>query len=266
MPEGDTLRRTAAALRPRLVGNTVVSAQPARVARLQGHRVDAVEANGKHLLMRFDKDLVLHSHMRMTGSWHIYAVGERWRKPTRLASAVLTFADVVAVAFSVPVLELTRDPREQVGHLGPDILGDDFDPLESVHLARLSDRTELGDLLLDQRVCAGIGNIYKCETMWLHRANPWLLTETLGDDELAGMYATARRLMKQSVEGMGFARRAVHARGHRPCPRCATPVAVRAQGVLGRLTYYCPRCQGGPNDLSRRGRAASSTPATARPT
>ena len=247
MPEGDTLWRTAAALRPRLVGKTVVSAAPPRLGRLKGRTLDAVDANGKHLLMRFDDDLVLHSHMRMTGSWHVYAPGQRWRKPPRMACAVLTFDDVVAVLFSAPVVELTRDARDKVGHLGPDILAEDFAPEEAVRLARLSDRAELGDLLLDQRVCAGIGNIYKCETMWLHRANPWRPTQDLTDEELREMYSTARRLMRQGLTGSaGGSRRAVHARGHRPCPRCAAPIAVRAQGVLGRLTYYCPRCQGGP--------------------
>ncbi|HEV1997967.1 MAG TPA: DNA-formamidopyrimidine glycosylase family protein [Candidatus Dormibacteraeota bacterium] len=247
MPEGDTLWRTAAALRPRLVGKTVVNVEPSRLGRLKGRRVDAVDANGKHLLVRFDNDLVLHSHMRMTGSWHIYAPGQRWQKPARLASAVLAFDDVVAVLFSAPVVELTRDAQEKVGHLGPDILAEDFAAADAVSLARRSDRVELGDALLDQRVCAGIGNIYKCESMWIHRANPWRLTVEISDDELAEIYETARRLMRQSIAGSRLGgRRAVHARAHRPCPRCATPIAVRAQGALGRLTYYCQRCQGGP--------------------
>ena len=252
MPEGDTLWRTAAALRPRLVGRTVLYAEPLRIARLKGRRVEGVDSNGKHLLMRFDDGLVLHSHMRMTGSWHIYAPAQPWRKPARLASAVLTFDDAVVVLFSAPVVELTRDARELVGHLGPDILADDFDVADAVRLARLSEREELGDLLLDQRVCAGIGNIYKCETMWLHRANPWMRAADLTDNELGQMYATARRLMRDSIAGRGRgARRAVHARNHRPCPRGGTAVAVRAQGLLGRLTYFCPRCQGGPRDARR---------------
>ena len=259
MPEGDTLWRAAAALRPRLLGRTVLSAEPPRIARLKGRRVEAVDANGKHLLIRFDDGLVLHSHMRMTGSWHVYAPGQRWRKPARLASAVLGFEDMVAVLFSAPVVELTRDPREVVGHLGPDILADDFVVADAVRLARLSEREELGDLLLDQRVCAGIGNIYKCETMWLQRANPWTLAAEITDLELGAMYATARRLMRDSLVGRGpRARRAVHARGHRPCPRCATPIAVRVQGVLGRLTYYCPRCQGGPREVQHPAPVSSS--------
>ncbi len=185
--------------------------------------------------------------MRMRGAWHIYAPGERWRRPAHEARAVLTFEDVVAVLFAAPVVELVRDERTRIGHLGPDVLSDDFDVTAVLRLARRSDRAEIGDLLLDQRVCAGIGNIYKCETMWIHRVNPWTPAADLGDGFLSEVYRTARDLMRASVvAGRAPARRAVHARGGRPCPRCSTPVAVRPQGPMGRLTYYCRRCQGGP--------------------
>jgi endonuclease-8 len=249
MPEGDTLWRAAAALRPRIVERTVRRAWPARIGRLAGRRAVAVEARGKHLLMRFEGDIILHSHMRMTGSWHLYAPGQRWRKPSRLASAVLEFEDVVAVLFSAPLVELLRDEALRLGHLGPDILGEGFDAATAARLARLSDRTEVGDMLLDQRVCAGIGNIYKCETMWLLRVNPWTPVASLGDDELERLYVTAARLMSESAHGaMGPRRRAVHARSGRPCPRCGTAVAARHQGLMSRVTFYCPRCQGGPRD------------------
>ncbi|GAC1333452.1 MAG: Fpg/Nei family DNA glycosylase [Candidatus Dormibacteria bacterium] len=244
MPEGDTLWRTAAALRPRLLDRIVIRARPPQLSRLQGRRVTGVEANGKHLLMRFEGDLVLHSHMRMTGSWHIYAPGQRWRKPVRMARAVLEFADVVAVVFSAPVVELLRDEQTRVGHLGPDILADEFDPAAAARLALLSDRVEIGDVLLDQRVCAGIGNIYKCETMWVHRVDPWARVADLDASLLVDIYRTARDLMRSSALGaMSPRRRAVHARSGRPCPRCGTAVSTRLQGAAGRITYYCPRCQ-----------------------
>jgi endonuclease-8 len=259
MPEVDTLWRTAAALAPRLVGRKVLNARPERLARLEGREVQRVEARGKHLLMGFEGDLVLHSHMRMTGAWHIYAPGQRWRRPERLAKAVLTFEDVVAVLFSAPVVELVRDQRSVVGHLGPDLLAEDFDPAVAVGLARQSERREIGDLLLDQRVCAGIGNIYKCETMWLHELNPWTPAADLSDGQLAALYTTARRLMRESTVGFGFNnRRATHSRAGRPCPRCGAAIATRAQGVLGRITYYCPRCQGGPREAGRRAAATGA--------
>ena len=244
MPEGDTLWRTAAALRPRLLERAVRRAWPQPLARLTGKRVVGIDANGKHLLMRFEGGLILHSHMRMTGSWHIYAPGQRWRRPQHLARAVLEFDDVVAVAFSAPVVELIRDEAARTGHLGPDILAADFDAAVACRLARLSDRVEVGDVLLDQRVCAGIGNIYRCETMWLHQVDPFMRVADIGDVDLAQLYLTARRLMVASATGSAAPRRrAVHARSGRPCRRCGQGIRTRTQGTLARLTYYCPCCQ-----------------------
>jgi endonuclease-8 len=161
LPEGDTIWRTAAALRSRLVGKVVTEARPAHLRRVEGTTVTAVEPAGKHLLVRFSSDLVLHSHMRMKGSWHLYRPGQRWRLPERLARAVLACDDAVAVCFSAPVVELIRDPSSRLAHLGPDILADGFDPAEAVRRARLLDDQQLGAILLDQRVCAGIGNVYR---------------------------------------------------------------------------------------------------------
>jgi len=127
LPEGDTIWRTAAALRQRVGGKVVTNARPPSIARLKGRRLESVEPNGKHLVMQFEGGLALHSHMRMTGAWHLYRVGERWRLPERRATAVLSFDDVVAVCFAAPVMELIRDAREPVAHLGPDILVDPFD-------------------------------------------------------------------------------------------------------------------------------------------
>ena len=244
MPEGDTIWRTAAALRRRLLGKTVATARPDLVKRLEGHRLVAVEPVGKHLIMRFDGEVALHSHMRMTGSWHLYRPGERWRQPERRARAVLNFDDAVAVLFSAPVVEVVRDDRRLVAHLGPDVLAQRFDLDEVIQRARRSDRRAIGELLLDQRVCAGIGNIYKCETLWLHRVDPWEAPSALQDDDLRRLYLTARDLMRRSLTGKGFTHRhAVHGRGGRSCPRCGTRIAVRAQGEQARMTFFCPRCQ-----------------------
>ncbi len=244
MPEGDTIWRTAAALRRRLLGKTVATATPDRVKRIEGHRLVAVEPVGKHLIMHFDGQVALHSHMRMTGSWHLYRPGERWRHPERLACAVLNFDDAVAVLFSAPVVEVVRDDRRPVEPLGPDVLGERFDLDEVMRRARESDRPTVGELLLDQRVCAGIGNIYKCETLWLHELDPWSAPSSLSDDEVRRLYLTARDLMRRALTGKGFTpRHAVHARGGRSCPRCGTRISVRPQGEQARLTYFCPRCQ-----------------------
>ncbi|MEA2645490.1 MAG: endonuclease [Chloroflexota bacterium] len=258
MPEGDTIWRAAAALCNRVGGKVVREARPGALARLAGRRLTAVEPTGKHLLMRFEGRLVLHTHMRMRGSWHLYSPGQRWRLPANQARAVLRFDDSVAVLFNAQVIELLPDLTPQapaatglLPHLGPDILADDFDVDAVVTRVREAEARPgaplaIGDALLDQRVCAGIGNIYKCESLWLRRLDPWTPTVHLDDPALAEVYAAARRLMKAALPGFGGPRqqRAVHARGGRPCPRCGTPVRVRAQGPHARLTYHCPGCQG----------------------
>src|SRR5437764_575674 len=173
MPEGDTIWRTAAAWGGGGAGEVGVGGRRAASARLKGRRLEAVDANGKHLLMHFEGGITLHSHMRMTGAWHVYRPGERWRQPERRATAVLTFPEAVAVCFAAPLMELVVDERLAVGHLGPDILVDPFDLDEVIRRARRSEAPSIAELLLEQRVCAGVGNIYKCETLWPLRLDPW---------------------------------------------------------------------------------------------
>ncbi|HUZ85795.1 MAG TPA: DNA-formamidopyrimidine glycosylase family protein [Candidatus Baltobacterales bacterium] len=252
MPEGDTIWRTAAMLRSGLEGKRIVDARPDALKRLAGSSVTAVEPVGKHLLIRFDSGLALHSHMRMRGTWHVYKTGERWHRPEWQLKALLQTDDVVAVCFSAPVVELVRNTTLAVGHLGPDILADDWSAAEVVARARSISPVALGDLLLDQRVTAGIGNVYRCEALWQRRVNPWTSSADLTDEALAALFETARQAMRSNVRG-GFERRfpgygkgAVHGRGRRPCPRCGTPIKVRAQGEHARLTYWCPVCQPAP--------------------
>jgi endonuclease-8 len=274
LPEGDTIWRTAAALQRRIGGKVVSDARPSAIARLKGRRVQSVEPNGKHLLMRFEGGIALHSHMRMTGSWHLYRPGEPWRQPQWRATAVLSFDDVVAVCFAAPVMELVRDAQAPVAHLGPDILVDPFDLDTVIGRARLSEAATLGELLLEQRVCAGIGNIYKCEALWALGLDAWMPPAELDDGRLRRLYLTARDLMRRNLvtrgksrdpddmtrgssrdpdgRSIGRRRHAVHGRGGRPCPRCATPIRIRAQGRQARLTYFCPRCQAEP---ARKGRS-----------
>nr|MDQ6900297.1 hypothetical protein [Candidatus Dormibacteraeota bacterium] len=161
MPEGDTIWRTAAALNRCLLGQKVVAARPAALERLSGSALEAVNPVGKHLLLRFSGGWTLHSHLRLTGSWHLYRPGERWRKSVRAARAVLEFADWVAVCFSAPLVELSRGPLPGIGRLGPDILAAEVSWAQIMRRARAFGPVPLGELLLDQRVCCGIGNVYK---------------------------------------------------------------------------------------------------------
>ncbi len=249
MPEGDTIWRTAAALRPRLVGRQVLAARPAALARLTGTTVTAVDTVGKHLSVRFDNGLALHTHMRMKGSWHVYRPGEPWRRPERQARAVLEVAGTVAVLFNAPVVELTRGD-ERTAHLGPDILGDDLDFDRVVRRARSLGEVPVGELLLDQRVTAGIGNVYRNEALWAERVNPWIVSTSLSDAQLRALFAFAHAAMRASLRSTEWARRfpghgrgAVHGRSGRPCARCGARIEVRAQGEHARLTYWCPACQ-----------------------
>jgi endonuclease VIII len=248
VPEGDTIWRTAAGVRERVGGRAVTSAWPARYEGLSGRTLEAVEPVGKHLLMRFSGGWTLHSHMRMTGSWHLYRPGERWRRPRHLARVVLTFDEWEAVCFAAPIVDLVRDARAPVRHLGPDVLGEDFPIDQVVARARSVGPVALGELLLDQRVCSGIGNVYRCETLWEQRLDPWRSSEELADEELAGLFSTARGFLRHNVarampRRFGDRPGAVHGRAGRPCPRCGTAVRARPQGADARVTYWCPTCQ-----------------------
>ena len=250
MAEGDTILRAARRLEP-LVGETVAASAPnprgraARIERLDGKRLERISSHGKNLLFHFG-DLVLHSHMGMNGSWHVYPRGARWRKPRRSAWAVLAGARQEAVQFGGPTLRLLttdradRDP--QLARLGPDILAPDFDPGAVVAAMRADPTRTLGDALLDQGLVAGVGNIFKSEACFAARLDPWRPLADLSDEELRAVLAAAREQMLTAVAG-GRHTYAVY-RARRPCPNCRGRVHARGQGDANRTTYWCPRCQG----------------------
>jgi endonuclease VIII len=285
VPEGDTIFRSARAMHAALAGRVVDEVRThlphlrrAGVDRLAGQRVEAVEARGKHLLHRFTPSgLLLHSHMRMTGSWHLYAPGAAWRKPTGHARLVLRTAELEAVCFSAPVLELltaeqaARHPS--LAALGVDPLaGDATGPVDlraaGAALAARGD-VPIGEALLDQGVLAGVGNVYKCEVLFLHRVDPWTPVAAVPADVRAALLGTATALLRANVAHGGpqrittrrpsDVRRAprgsdalhVYGKGGRPCPRCGTAIATASLGEQARLTYWCPRCQG-PGPAGRR--------------
>src|SRR5262245_13342773 len=249
MPEGDTIWRTAATLRVGLEGKRVITARPQNLKRFTGRTVTEVKPVGKHLLIRFDNGLAIHSHMRMRGAWHVYRKGERWRRPQWEAKALLETADATAVCFAAPVIELVRDEQTKVGHLGPDILTDEWDVSRVLERARARGATAIGELLTDQKVTAGIGNVYRCEAMWHERVNPWKPASELTDEQLTKLFVNARDAMRANLAGghdrrfPGYGRAAVHGRAGRPCPRCGSRIRVRAQGELARMTFWCPACQ-----------------------
>jgi endonuclease-8 len=255
VPEGDTLFRTAAGLRPYLVGRQVTAArarQPGpQTERLVGATVTAVEAVGKNLLVRFSNGLELRTHLRMNGSWHRYRPGEPWRRPAARARLVLEVPGAVAVCFDAPVVELFEERAEglhpTITRLGPDLLAPDFDPAEALRRLRDPARAELSiaEALLDQRAQAGIGNIWKNETLWAERVDPFALVRDVDDATLLRLLGTAQRLLTASARSGRTGPTNVYSRGGQPCRRCGTVIQSRSQGRdLPRITWWCPRCQG----------------------
>ena len=250
MAEGDTILRIARRLDAALSGETVAASAPnprgraAGIERLDGRPLDRVESHGKHLLFHFG-DLILHSHMGMSGSWHVYRRGERWRKPRSSAWAVLAGETREAVQFGGPTLRLIPAARvgcdPQLARLGPDILAPDFDSEPVIAALRADPTRALGDVLLDQTLVAGIGNIFKSEACFTARLDPWRPLAELNDDELRSAFQAARDLMLEAVASGRHPHNVYRRRG--PCPRCGTPIAARGQGDANRTTYWCPGCQ-----------------------
>jgi endonuclease-8 len=246
MPEGDSLHRAARRLQV-LVGERVEVETPhpraavkGLAGRLDGRRLEGVEAVGKNLLLRFEGGLVLRSHLRMKGRWRVERRGaSRTGKPW----LVLRGAEHEAVLWNGAVLELVgARPR-----LGPDILGEPPDYQTMVARLRAGPQSrEIGDALLDQRLVAGIGNLWKAEALWQARVSPWRSLAEVDDVELRAVLDAAHTLMRASLERPRPVRR-VYRHAGRPCPRCGDTVRSWPQGDDARTAYWCPRCQVGGN-------------------
>jgi endonuclease-8 len=245
MPEGDAVHRAAKRLQV-LVGEEVEVETPhprARVTRvaerLDGRRLLAVEAVGKNLLLRFEGGLVLRSHLRMQGRWQVVE-----RDVTRRGTPwlVLRGAEREAILWNGPVLELDDSP---VRSLGPDILADppDFDAI-SANFRGADPSRAIGAALLDQRLVAGIGNLWRAEALWRAQISPWRPLRDLDDEELRAVLGEAAQLMRRSLDS-GLKQRAVYRRAGRPCPRCGAEIRSRGQGDANRIAYWCPVCQEG---------------------
>ena len=263
MPEGDTVFLAGRMLDRALAGKTLSRTDfrhPAlATADLSGHTVLGVRTVGKHLFTRFSDELSLHSHLMMDGAWEIYAPGARWRHPAHHVRVILAAPGVQVVGFRLHELKiLPTDAESQlVGHLGPDLLDPEWTDehtTRAVAALRTEPGRELGQALLDQRVMAGIGNLYKCEIAFLLGVTPWT---RMSDVDAAKTVALARKLLtanawrhEQSTTGeLARGRRTwVYERTRQGCFRCGGRVRVAEQGqdVRRRPTWYCPRCQRGP--------------------
>lgn len=262
MPEGDTVWQAARRLHTALAGK-VLTRSDLRVpkyatADLTGRTVLDVTPRGKHLLTRIEGGLTLHSHLRMDGSWKVYANGLRWSGgPAHQIRAILGTADRTAVGYRLPVLELLRtaDEDRAVGHLGPDLLGPDWNPDSALENLLQNPARPLGEALLDQRNLAGIGNVYKSELCFLLRVTPWLPIGELPADRATQLPALAKKLLETNRDrptrittGRRDQNLFVYGRAPRPCLRCGTSIrrADQGDGSRERPTYWCPTCQTGP--------------------
>ncbi len=269
MPEGDTIFRTATNMRRWLEGREVTAARSSVLgvdaAPLVGTKIETIQPRAKHLLIGFSNGLTLHTHMRMTGSWHVYRAGDRWRKPAWQAKFVVECGDRIAVCFNAPVIELLEgaavESHQSLSGLGPDVLADlDLDEVRRRANTR-SASLELGVLLLDQQVVSGIGNIYRCESLFLEHHNPWKPQSAIDIEAFDRLIVTASSLMKENVQmsndasgspsfrtmarsfGPGGERAWVYRRTGRPCRRCGTLVESSRIGAQARDVYWCPTCQ-----------------------
>ena len=262
MPEGDTVwlagRRLDEALAGHVLTRTDFRVPQLATADLTGQAVTGVVSRGKHLLTRLDSGLTLHTHFKMDGSWHLYRPGTKWAGgPAHQVRIVLATDEWCAVGYRLPVVELLPSANEAqaVGHLGPDLLGPDWSPVEARRRLLSDPAREIGQALLDQRNLAGIGNLYKAETLFLSGVTPWTTVGAVGD--LDAILARAHRLldankMRSAQSTTGNLRRGeqhwVFERAGRACRRCGERIRVAMQGEppRDRLTYWCPHCQRGP--------------------
>ena len=254
MPEGDTIHYAANRIRPVLAGHVPdeLSTPHPRFdrarwpERLAGRAVTSVDAHGKHLFLRFEGDLTVHSHLRMTGSWRVL---DGPRRPSATAWLVLRRGDRTVVQLNGPVLELMTESRtrfdQRLAQLGPDILAPELDAERFLRRLREDDPTRpIGDALLDQRTIAGIGNMWKCEGCFEAGIDPWRQTGEVSDEEaLAIVHACRPRMQRSAADGNPRRHRRIYGAARRPCPRCGSRIESRGQGDSNRTTYWCPACQ-----------------------
>ena len=247
MPEGDTIFRAATTLRKALVGARVTRFNSARLGRGPvGERIEEVSARGKNLLVRFENGRTLRTHMMMHGSWHLYREGERWRRPG-FQARVEMHADngMVAVCFGAPVVEWLRAGSLD---LGPDATTDEFDVAEAVRRLQWLHDTAVEQALLTQSAMAGVGNVIKCEALFIRRVDPFAPVGSLSPEALEALVAECHRLLvrnrtqgpRTARDSLGTQRTWVYGRAGKPCAVCGNEIRVRR---VERITYYCPECQ-----------------------
>jgi endonuclease-8 len=256
MPEGDTIFRAARTLDRALKGQVVTrfETQLPQLARVDhdtpvaGRVVEGVDASGKWTKIHFSGDLILLTHMMMSGSWHVYRPGDRWQQGrTHMRVAIYT-EPFIAVAFRVPVAEFhtaaSLARHRSVPRLGPDVLAEEFDSAAAMAQLRSRPELEVGTALMTQSLVAGMGNIWKSEVCFASRVNPFRRVGTLSIEELAALVRNARRLLSANVAEGARMRLSVYRRRGEACRVCGSEIEARKQGEEARTTFWCPGCQG----------------------
>ena len=253
VPEGDTIHRTAAALRTALVGRPTRRFDAPRLfgpKPAPGRVVELVEAHGKHLEIRWDDGLVLHTHMRMSGSWHLYRVGEPWQRPQGQARVVIQVPEWVAVCFNAPVVETYRELNTQrhprSGRLGADLVSATIPELENAArmLYGYHDRELLvSEALLDQHLFCGVGNVYRSEVLWATQISPFAKIGALEPADCKQLITTAARLLRGNLRAGEPRSLMAYGRNGQPCQRCGDTLRVRRVGDQARVLYWCAGCQ-----------------------
>ena len=274
MPEGDTIYRAARTLNRALAGQVVTGfeTQLPQLSRvdvdqpLKGRTVDHVDSNGKWLRVYFSGDLILITHMLMSGSWHIYRPGERWQRPRLQMRVAIYTGPFTAVAFQVPIAEFHSSAsfsrHRSVLSVGPDVLATEFNAALAVENIRSRPDLEVGEALLRQHLLAGIGNVFKSEICFASSVNPFRLVGSLSDSEIGALIDSARKFLVANIAeesgdriltytGMRrttgrsdpSARLWVYKRSGEPCRRCSAPIVSQKQGEGARVTFWCPNCQ-----------------------
>lgn len=267
MPEGDTIFRIAQRLRPVLLDGCIVEATDngrfIDSHTLIQHRMQRVDAKGKHLLMHLDDARVLHSHMGMTGSWHLYRAGEAWRKSAKSAAVSMVVeqqdgACQTIVCFAPKVLELLTPTQfrrhDHLNRLGPDLMVEPLDEAEILRRFRLHNLASIGDAVLNQTILCGMGNVYKSECLFLTRTNPFVAVQHFSDQQILQIVRSAHTWLRKNVGGrprqtrlaLDGQRLWVYGRSGEACLTCGSTIEMRRQGDLGRSTYWCRVCQAEP--------------------